>query len=120
MKIKEIKSTDFNLPISFEQEWNFEIDSIVKKAFDVTLEKLNKSYLDKGKITEDEKMFIRNAFENICEDLKNGGLQIGLHNYFLQNCEGLTLDEYNLKYQNIVEYLYKIFRNKILHELKSQ
>ncbi len=95
------------------------VDSIVDKALNETLKKLNNSYLSKGKIKQSDANLFANILRDIAEDMKNGGVNPGLFKYFLKHDENITPDIYSSNYKNIIEYLFKIFKQNISEELKS-
>jgi hypothetical protein len=120
LRIKEIKSSEYEFPGSFYQEWEFEIDSLVDKALKTTFEKLNTSYGETGKLNENEIELIEKAFESIATDMKDGGLNPGLYKYLIEKHDSLTIDEYRQKYQFIFEYLFKLFKKNIINELEKK
>lgn len=118
MKIKQVRISDF---IFKESEYSInesELDSIVSKALEVTFNKMQDSYLIKGKLSEIEVFKIKKAIENIMYDLRDGGINSGLHNYFLEQFTELNINDYKYNYQNIFEYLYKVLKKEVVKQLK--
>jgi len=85
----------------------FEMDELVTLALNSTLEKLNNSYTVKGKLSVEESISISNALKDMCEDLKNGGINPGLYNYLSPYMKDLNNQLYKQNYHNILEYLLK-------------
>ncbi len=95
----------------------YEIDEIINLALNYAFDKLNKSYCEKGKLNEAEVESIRCALGDICEDLKNGGINPGLYQYLQPHISNLTKEVYQTDYHNILEYLFKITKSIIAENL---
>ena len=119
IKIKQVKSAGFNLSDSTPNGNETEIDSIVNKALTITITKMQESYLKKNKIDENEANGIKKALESIVSDMRDGGINPGLHKYFLEQFSELTFDDYENKYQNIFEYLFKVLKKEIAEQLNN-
>jgi hypothetical protein len=115
-KIRKLKVYEMNLSDFVETGNESEIDSIVDKSMNATLAKMKESYLIKGKINKDEASGIKEALQNIALDLKDGGINTGLHKYFLEQFSELTFEDYHNKYQNIFEYLFKVLKKEIANQ----
>jgi len=98
----------------------FEIDEIISIALNSSLEKLNKSYFDKGKLNEKETDSIGKALTDICEDLNNGGINSGLYEYLVPYLKDLSKDDYKTMYHNILEYLLKYTKIVIAENLMEK
>lgn len=120
LKIKEIKSYEHKLPEICYQDWEFEIESIVNKSLKITLNRLENTYERTGKLSHQEVSNIRIALESYAEDLKNGGVNIGVYNYLFEKVSDLTESEYLAKYKNILEYLIKFLKKNIVDELEKK
>jgi hypothetical protein len=118
MKIKQFKSAGFNLADSVANGNEIEIESIISKALDVTISKMQESYLKKNKIDENEAKGIKKAIDSIVYDMRDGGINPGLHKYFLEQFSGLSFEDYENRYQNIFEYLFKVLKKEIAEQLK--
>ncbi|HCY76045.1 MAG TPA: hypothetical protein DHV28_09000 [Ignavibacteriales bacterium] len=119
MKIKQIKMSSFNLSQSATNGNEIEIESVVNKALEITFVKMYESYLSKNKIDENEADKFREAFRNIIIDLRDGGISPGLHKYLLEQMPELTFENYEKRYQNIFEYLFKILKKEIINQLNN-
>lgn len=97
---------------------NMDVNAIVEEALRAALNKLTNSYTNKNKINEYEESAFRLALETVATDMKNGGLETGVHKYFMEQMEFLTIEEFNKKYRNIFEYLFKFFREEVISRLK--
>jgi hypothetical protein len=118
IKLKQIKSFSFILSDSTSNGNEIEIESIVNKALTVTISKTQESYLKKNKIDENDAYGIKKALESIVFDMRDGGINPGLHKYFLEQFPELTFNDYENKYQNIFEYLFKVLKKEIEVQLK--
>lgn len=117
MRIKQINASNFVITDSVSNGNESEIDSIVNKALDATFTKMQVSYINKGKLEENEAKRIKKAIEGIMYDLRDGGINSGLHKYFLEQFPELNFDDYQSKYQNIFEYLFKVLKKEIADQL---
>jgi hypothetical protein len=118
MKIKQIKTSNYIFTGSTPNANQSEIDSIVNKALDITLTKMRETYVSKGKLETNEAEGIKKAIESIVYDMRDGGINPGLHKYFLEIFTELTFEDYRDRYQNIFEYLFKVLRKEIADQLK--
>lgn len=119
MRIKKMKASNFNFSNKVEFENQMTIDSVINKALNFTVERLHESYSEKGKLSDQETCGIEKAIRSITIDIKDGGINPGLHKYFLEQFPSLTFDDYEIKYQNIFEYLYKFLKKEIADQLKE-
>ncbi|MDP3831684.1 MAG: hypothetical protein Q8Q47_10465, partial [Ignavibacteriaceae bacterium] len=117
MRIKQINASNFVITDSVSNGNKSEIDSIVNKALDATFTKMQVSYINKGKLEANEAKGIKKAIEGIMYDLRDGGINSGLHKYFLEQFPELNFDDYQSKYQNIFEYLFKVLKKEIADQL---
>ena len=118
MKVKSVKAGEFELADSYSNGNESEIESITKKAMDICIEKMQKSYIEKGKVSEIEAERIKEAINKIVFDMRDGGINPGLHKYFLEQFPELNFSDYEAKYQNLFEYLFKILKKEIAEQLK--
>lgn len=116
-KIKQIKAVDFNFTDKVEFGSELKVDSILELALKASFNKLDESYFAKGKITKEEKCGIESALRSITIDMKDGGINPGLHKYFLEQFPEKNFNSYKNNYQNIFEYLYKVLRKEIVNQL---
>lgn len=119
LKIKHIKSETYYLLDTSTNGNESEIDSIINKALGLTFNKMYESYVNKNKIDENEAEKIKKAIENIVYDMRDGGINTGLHKYLMEQIPSLTFEEYENRYQNIFEYLYKILKKEIINKLQD-
>ena len=118
IKIKKTYSSEFEVCNRLGDNDSIDIKSVMNKAKQITFNKLENSYLKKNKLDEDESLAIREALEKITVDLRDGGINTGLHTYLVKEFPSLIFDDYKLKYQNIFEYLFKILKKEIVRQLK--
>ena len=116
-KLKRIKSNNLNFSDKVEFGNELTIESILENALKKSFHKLDESYFDKGKISVQEKLGIEKALRNISFDMKDGGINPGLHRYFLEQFPAVSFIDYQHKYQNVFEYLYKVLRKEIVKQL---
>jgi hypothetical protein len=117
-KLKHISISSYlTTEASEESRKKFELDELIDYAMSKSIEKLNKSYLVKGKLTGLETDSIQKALQGLCEDLKNGGINPGLYYYLLPHMSNLTKEVYRTDYHNILEYLFKVTKSIIAEHL---
>lgn len=119
-KLKHINFSDY-LFIESEEiiTQNFEINDIMETALDFTSNKLN-SYLTKGKLNEREIFAIKKALKEMIVDLSNGGVSPGLYKYLFPYIKNLSKEEFSEKYHNILEYLLKVMKIKIMDTIREK
>ena len=119
LKIKQVTASNFIFIDSTANGNESEIDSIVNKALDITLSKMQETYVNKGKLKITEAAGIKKAIESIVCDMRDGGINPGLHKYFLEQFSELTFEDYESRYQNIFEYLFKVLKKEIADQLNK-
>lgn len=119
MRIKKLKTSSVNFSKEVEISKDIIVDSILDSAFNSTKERLRKSYTKTGKLSAEESCGIEKAIHSIVLDMRDGGINPGLHKYFLEQFPELTSRDYETKYQNIFEYLYKYLRKVISVQIKD-
>lgn len=116
IKLKQVNATSYIYKDSITEN-KTEINSIVEKAIKNTFNKLQESYIDKNKIVRSEGELIKKAIEKIAADMQDGGINVGLHKYLMEQMTNLSFDEYKTRYQNTFEYLIKILKKEIAEQL---
>ncbi len=116
LKLKHVNASSYIYKDSISEN-KTEIDSILENAVEKTFHKLQESYIDKNKIVISEGELIKKAIEKIAFDMKDGGIDVGLHKYLMEQMTNLSFDEYKSKYQNTFEYLYKTLKKEIADQL---
>jgi hypothetical protein len=96
-----------------------EINEIVNRGLKKTENKMEEVYLNKNKLTKVEYESFRNTLKAMAEDMKDGGINRGLYQYLEPHFNGLTYEEYQEKYHNILEYLLRLLKGNIAEELKE-
>ena len=94
-----------------------ETNEIVEEGFKSALQKLTHSYADKGKLDANERQAFESALKEMAIDLSDGGINPGLYKYLFPHIAGLTEQDYQIKYHNILEYLLKVMKSKIADSL---
>lgn len=120
MRIKKLNAAELINDGTVEIEDNSEVDRIVNQALQNTFEKLRVSYFKQHKLNEFEVNGIEKALQSISTDLKDGGVCPGLNKYFLEQFSEISLSDYQKKYQNIFEYLFKILKQDIADSIKNK
>jgi len=113
-KLKYLNAQSFKASeITSSPLQQIEIAGIVCAGLNLTLNKLEADYIAKYKISAEDGELLKNALTDIAEDLKNGGIGPGLHNYLRAYSLEMSKKEYYQKYHNILEYLLKLMKNEI-------
>lgn len=118
-KIKHINLDPYLFKEYEEETVSFSADEMINLSFAKTVEKLEKAYIAKGKVTEEVAGIFKRSFKEMGEDLKDGGLKPNLFYYVEQSSTELSKEEFHAKYHNIYEYLTKLFKQNIAEELKK-
>ncbi|MCX8106002.1 MAG: hypothetical protein N3D80_09050 [Ignavibacterium album] len=119
-RLKETESSLFEIDEStsdYIEKSN--VDSIIQKALNSTLQKLNESYLQKNKIDKNELLLFEKTLRDIAFDLKDGGVNPGLHKYLFAHSPNISPELYSQRYRNILEYLFKLLKQNIAYELEE-
>ncbi len=117
-RIKEVNLAFENPIITCQAtETEYDIERLSSTAQHTVFEKLRYSYLEKGKLSENESLMIESALREIMSDLKDGGVKTGLYHYIELIDNSITLEIYKLKYHNILEYLLKVMKKELVHLL---
>jgi len=96
---------------------SFSAKEVVSGALDKSLKKLYQSYLEKGKLNEEECALMTSALKDISVDMLDGGIHPSLYDYLQKHDNELTKEKFQLKYHNIIEYLVKDLKTKISEEI---
>ncbi len=118
--IKRIKNLYLNnniRPKALDEFEMIEIIDLIKNANQNIINKINSSYVQNNKLNKDEVKKIIGIFNVISSDLVNGSMKGNLVDYFEETFQGIPKSMYYDKYQKILNYLYKIFRNEIASKL---
>ena len=117
-KIKKINAANFMVNELTENATDLvELEELVALGLSSAKDKLNSFYLSKGKLSSEETGSFAKALADMADDLKNGGIKHGLFEYLNPYAQPLTRADYQLKYQNIIEYLLKVMKNTISENL---
>ena len=118
-KLKHINLSDYLSSDSVNDiSDRIEISEILNSALSFTENKLKSSYLDNGKLTIEEYECFKRALNTLAADLGDGGINPCLYKYLAPYISGLTNEEYQRKYHNILEYLLKQLKRKIAKEFR--
>jgi hypothetical protein len=118
-KLKHINLSDYLSSDSVNDiSDKFEISEILNSALSFTENMLKSSYLDNGKLTIEEYESFKRALNSLAADLGDGGINPSLYKYLSPHVSGLTKEEYQQKYHNILEYLLKQLKRKIAKEFR--
>ena len=119
-KIKQISfDTEYKTSDPGDATLKYELIQIVDWGLNKSKKKLLDSYGREGKLKESEIESFEKTLNDIAYDLKNGGLKPGLYEYLRFNMPDLKRDVFRTKYQNILEYLFKVMKHKVAEELKK-
>jgi hypothetical protein len=118
-KLKHINLSDYFTSKSIDDvSAKIEVKEIVNAGLAFAEKKLKSSYLDSGKLNKADYESFKLALKNMAGDLADGGINLSLYNYLAPHISGLTIEEYQQKYHNILEYLLKQLKKRIAEEFK--
>lgn len=95
------------------------LEDIIQIAFRKVEMKLKEGYLNTGKINSVEYDTLMAALSDIKEDFIGGNTIWSVYEYFKRNAGLIPKDQYKMKYQNILEYMVKMFKQIIARELRT-
>lgn len=120
LRLKELETSVFEFSeITNDDVKENYLETLLQKALQNTFYKLNNSYLKKGKLSKEEYSMFEKALTDIANDLKDGGVNPGLHKYLMLQNEEITMEIYFERYRNILEYMFKILKKEIAMQLKN-
>jgi len=121
---RRIKEVNINLEKSViycnETETEYDIDCLTQTAHHKVLEKLQTSYVSKGKLSVEEAGMIEKALVEMLTDIKDGGIKPGLFHYLQMINEDIPHEVYHSKYHNILEYLLKVLKRELFNLLSTK
>ncbi len=119
-RIKELNLSNLHANNNYTNPFmQFEMSEIISNGLTNVSKKLDETYQQKGKLCVEEIVSIKKTFVDIAADLKDGGINRGLYEYLHAHMINLSMNDYHLRYQNILEYLMKVMKNTIASSLKS-
>lgn len=101
----------------FEEELN--VERIVNESLNAVNDKLEKFYLDKGKLNADETVVFKNVLIEISNDLKDGGVSRGLYEYLSPYMIGLSKEDFYRSYHQTLDYLLRLLKKEIADRLED-
>lgn len=93
------------------------VNDMISDAISKSTAKLDKFYLGKNKLNSSEAGSLKAAIADMAWDIKHGFTCHGLHNYLHNYMESLSREDYESKYQNILEYLLKTIKVTIAQSM---
>ena len=96
-----------------------EIDESINHGLTIAKSKLKKSYRETKKLSRLECNAIEKVLNEIAFDLRNGGIHGGMYDYFVNHLPKLSKEEFKIRFQNIIDYLYKLMKGSIAAKLKN-
>jgi hypothetical protein len=120
--VSQLKKIYMNIPVNVNQEFTNEalaINEVLKDSVKDLEDFLKQKYLDKGKLSKEETGYFLSALQDIIYDLRDGGLNPGIHIYLEKYIPGLHNHVSYEKYHNILEYLLKILKKNISGRLET-
>lgn len=119
-KLKHLNFEDYLTDEYVTNEYKkIEINEILDSGYSYVVESILNNYADKNKLTAAEKEAFALALKDMAIDLSDGGVNIGLYNYLSPYLKNLDAEFYKSHYHNMLEYLFKVMRNKIGEIIKQ-
>lgn len=119
-KLKHLNFSDYLADEFVTDEYRkVEIDEILASGYIYTIENILNKYVDKSKLNDTEKKAFALALKDMANDLGDGGVNIGLYNYLSPYIKDLDEIYFYEHYHNMLEYLFKVMRNKIGEIIKQ-
>jgi len=95
----------------------YSLDLVFEDAMSSVREKLDTFYVSKDKLSAGEADLMYASFNNIAKDMLNGGLHDSLYEYLKDYDDSLTKDLFYAKYYNRMNYLFTIFKNRLVENI---
>lgn len=119
-RLKHVNFADFlQSDNSVQPQVIFEISEYALIGYNTAVDKLQSTYYKKGKLNEFEVKCIELALKDMSNDLLDGGISSGMHNYLSVYMNELEKEIYLQKYHNILEYLVKVMKTSIAEKIKG-
>lgn len=93
------------------------VNDMISNAITKSTAKLDKFYLGKNKLNSHEAGSLKAAIADMAWDIKHGFNCYGLHKYLDTYMKTLSREDYESKYQNILEYMLKTIKTTIAQSL---
>ena len=119
-KIKYLSLRDYN-ESSIDERDNLELILSLKPAMNICLEEVRiklDNYRTQNKLSDTEYKCFLNVFNNISDDLMNGGGLISLYEYLLIEMPELTRKLFYKKYHRPLSYVFELFRSHVSEQLE--
>ena len=121
--IKHLKrlnnNEDYYTDVPLHEMDQLQFNNLIECSLAAVNKHLDRSYVRCGKISPETAEALKKALVNMCDDLKDGGIQRGLYDYLHAHLEQLNKEDFYEKYRNIFDYLFRILRQEIHKELIS-
>lgn len=95
-----------------------EIHSMMDEVIVSLKEKVDKSYVRKGKLSGFEGVAFAGVIEDLGRDMLDGGPEHNLFNYIAGRLPGTTEIEYKTRYKGIIEYMLRSMRSDLYEKIK--
>jgi len=117
-RIKKLRTDSFYTNDSIASVYKtVEINEAIETSLQFINSKLILSYLEKGKLCENECQHLIAGLKDIVQDLRDGGMNPGLYEYLEPHFNSLSKQVYQEKYHNIFEYMAKTLKSKLASEV---
>jgi hypothetical protein len=119
-RIKHLSLRDYN-ESSIDERNNLELILSLKPAMNICLEEVRirlDNYRTQKKLSDTEYKCFLNVFNNISDDLMNGGGLISLYEYLLIEMPELTRKLFYKKYHRPLSYVFELFRSHVSEQLE--
>ncbi len=118
IRLKQLRVDAFYTSDSIAAEYkNLEISEAIEISLQFIKSKLVLSYLEKGKLCEEECQSLIAGLKDMVNDLRDGGINPGLYEYLKPHFNSLSKQVYLEKYHNIFEYMAKTLKSKLVSEM---
>lgn len=93
------------------------VNDMISQAISKSNAKLDKFYLGRNKLDSNEARLLKAAIADMARDIKHGFSCYKLHKYLDTHMKTLSREDYEAKYQNILEYMLKTIKTTLAQSL---
>lgn len=122
-KIKQVNGSFLQQRSSELTKENYEeklnVDKVVKDSLNFVNDKVDKFYLNKGKLSPVETETLKKVLLELSEDMKDGGISRGLYEYINEHMIDLSKDDFYKQYHQTLDYLLRLLKKEIASRLED-
>ncbi len=120
-KIKQVNGSFLQQNSPESKQENFEealnVERVINESLNTVNERLEKFYLGKDKLNENETVILKKVLIDLSNDLKDGGISRGLYEYLSPHMIDLSMEDFYKRYHQTLDYLLRLLKKEIATRL---